>query len=158
MFFGSAFLTFMAIGGFPSFVEDMKVFYHERLSGHYSVTAFVVANTLASIPFLFLIAVSAGTLVYFMSKLHPGFGHYAYFILMLFAVLTCVESIMMAVSSIVGRNFLAGITIGAGIQVHALPQPILSQPTRNTSRKCLSGMALNVHHFTLDMFCINSSS
>lgn len=117
MFFGSAFLTFMAIGGFPSFVEDMKVFYHERLSGHYSVTAFVISNTLASIPFLFLIALSNGTLVYFMCVLHPGFAHYGYFIAMLFVVLLCVESIMMAVASIVGRNFLAGIIIGAGIQV-----------------------------------------
>lgn len=107
----------MAIGGFPSFVEDMRVFYHERLSGHYGVAAFVVGNTLASLPFLFLIALSSGTLVYFMAWLHPGFGHYAYFILMLFAALTCVESLMMAVSSVVGRNFLAGIVIGAGIQV-----------------------------------------
>lgn len=116
MFFVAAFLTFMAIGGFPSFVEDMRVFYHERLSGHYGVAAFVVGNTLASLPFLFLIALSSGTLVYFLAWLHPGFGHYAYFILMLFAALTCVESLMMAVSSVVGRNFLAGIVIGAGIQ------------------------------------------
>lgn len=116
MFFVAAFLSFMSIGGFPSFVEDMRVFYHERLSGHYGVAAFVVGNTLASLPFLFLIALTSGTLVYFMAWLHPGFGHYAYFILMLFACLTCVESLMMAVSSVVGRNFLAGIVIGAGIQ------------------------------------------
>ncbi|KAG0559801.1 hypothetical protein KC19_10G129800 [Ceratodon purpureus] len=116
MFFVAAFLTFMAIGGFPSFVEDMRVFYHERLNGHYGVAAFVVGNTLSSLPFLFLIALSSGTLVYFMVKLHAGFGHYAYFILMLFAALTCVESLMMTVSSVVGRNFLAGIVIGAGIQ------------------------------------------
>ncbi|XP_024387337.1 ABC transporter G family member 11 isoform X3 [Physcomitrium patens] len=116
LFFVAAFLTFMSIGGFPSFVEDMKVFYHERLSGHYGVGAFVVGNTLASLPYLFLIALTSGTLTYFLVRLHSGFGHYAYFILMLFAALTCVESLMMAVSSVVGRNFLAGIVIGAGIQ------------------------------------------
>jgi hypothetical protein len=127
MFFVAAFLTFMAIGGFPSFVEDMRVFSHERLNGHYGVAAFVVGNTLSSIPFLFLIALSSGTIVYFMVKLHTGFGHYAYFILTLFAALTCVESLMMTVSSVVGRNFLAGIVIGAGIQVRDVqPQYLTS--------------------------------
>lgn len=117
MFFVSGFLTFMSIGGFPAFVEDMRVFYHDRLSGYYSVGAFVVGNTLSSIPFLFLIALSAGTLVYSMTKLHPGFEHYCFFVLMLFASLTCVESLMMAVASVVGHNFLAGLIIGAGFQV-----------------------------------------
>jgi hypothetical protein len=37
--------------------------------------------------------------------------------LTLFAALTCVESLMMTVSSVVGQNFLAVIVIGAGIQV-----------------------------------------
>jgi len=134
MFFVAAFLTFMAIGGFPSFVEDMRVFYHERLSGHYGVAAFVVGNTLASLPFLFLIALSSGTLVYFMAWLHPGFGHYAYFILMLFAALTCVESLMMAVSSVVGRNFLAGIVIGAGIQVRMKPAYVMANRFMSTMK------------------------
>lgn len=62
--FASAFLTFVAICGFPAFVEDMRVFRHERLNRHYGVVAFVVGNTLSSIPFLFLIALSSGTLVY----------------------------------------------------------------------------------------------
>ena len=98
---------------------SLQVFFHERLNGHYGVTAFVIGNTLSSLPFLFLIAITSGTLVYFLVNLHPGFGHYAYFILMLFTALACVESLMMAVSSVVGRNFLAGIVIGAGIQVCA---------------------------------------
>lgn len=193
MFSVAAFWTFMSIGGFPSFVEDMKVpyskpicssstegqktncnqifpsrrlptqhqlsfsqnyvfvhqgvmnspnlvqshlwqvFQHERLSGHYGGAAFVVANTFASIPYLCLISLTSGTLVYFLSELHPGFDHYAYFIIMLFACLACVESLMMMVSSVVGENFLAGIVVGAGIQVcsHILSQtliPVCSTP------------------------------
>ncbi|XP_048546705.1 ABC transporter G family member 1-like isoform X2 [Triticum urartu] len=35
LMFTSGLLTLMAIGGFPSFVEEMKIFRRERLNGHY---------------------------------------------------------------------------------------------------------------------------
>ncbi|KAH7550575.1 hypothetical protein JRO89_XS13G0224200 [Xanthoceras sorbifolium] len=109
------FVTFMSIGGFPSFVEDMKVFQRERLNGHYGVTAFVIGNTLSAMPFLILITFVSGTICYFMVGLHPGFEHYLFFVLCLYASVTVVESLMMAIASIV-PNFLMGIIIGAGIQ------------------------------------------
>ncbi|KAF8014751.1 hypothetical protein BT93_H0526 [Corymbia citriodora subsp. variegata] len=109
------FVTFMSIGGFPSFVEDMKVFQRERLNGHYGVTAFVVSNTLSATPFLILITFIAGTICYYMVRLHPGFEHYLFFVLCLYGSVTVVESLMMAIASIV-PNFLMGIIIGAGIQ------------------------------------------
>ncbi|XP_050380286.1 ABC transporter G family member 11 [Argentina anserina] len=109
------FVTFMSIGGFPSFVEDMKVFQRERLNGHYGVTAFVLSNTFSAMPFLILITFLAGTVCYFMVGLHPGFEHYLFFVLCLYACVTVVESLMMAIASVV-PNFLMGIIIGAGIQ------------------------------------------
>ncbi|CAM6007009.1 unnamed protein product [Sphagnum balticum] len=115
MSYVAGFLTFMSIGGFPSFVEDMKVFSRERLNGHYGVAAFVIGNSLSSLPFLFLISVVSGSIVYFMVQLHPGWDHFVYFVLMLFACVACVESLMMAVASVV-PNFLMGIITGAGIQ------------------------------------------
>eukprot|EP00250_Pteridium_aquilinum_P008810 c18225_g1_i2 orf=144-2291(-) len=112
--FVSGFVTFMSIGGFPSFIEDMKVFQRERLNGHYGVLAFVIANTLSSLPYLFVIALAAGTICYFMAGLHPGFSHYAFFVIGLFGCVGVVESLMMAVASVV-PNFLMGIITGAGI-------------------------------------------
>ncbi|KAL6962766.1 ABC transporter G member 11 [Sarracenia purpurea var. burkii] len=109
------FVTFMSIGGFPSFVEDMKVFQRERMNGHYGVTAFVISNTLSAMPFLIMITFISGTVCYFMVRLHPGFEHYLFFVLCLYASVTVVESLMMAIASIV-PNFLMGIIIGAGIQ------------------------------------------
>eukprot|EP01018_Ginkgo_biloba_P024234 Gb_41809 [translate_table: standard] len=109
------FVTFMSIGGFPSFVEDMKVFQRERLNGHYGVVAFVVGNTLSGMPYLLLISIVSGTICYYMVRLHPGFSHYAFFVLCLYASVTVVESLMMAIASVV-PNFLMGIIIGAGIQ------------------------------------------
>ncbi|KAL8137876.1 hypothetical protein V2J09_003877 [Rumex salicifolius] len=109
------FVTFMSIGGFPSFVEDMKVFQRERLNGHYGVTAFVISNTVSAMPFLILITFISGTICYFMVGLHPGFEHYLFFVLCLYASVTVVESLMMAIASVV-PNFLMGIITGAGIQ------------------------------------------
>ncbi|MCO5612117.1 hypothetical protein L7F22_066379 [Adiantum nelumboides] len=112
--FVSGFVTFMSIGGFPSFIEDMKVFQRERLNGHYGVLAFVISNTFSSLPYLFMIATAAGTICYFMAGLHPGFSHYAFFVIGLFGCVGVVESLMMAVASVV-PNFLMGIITGAGI-------------------------------------------
>lgn len=93
-----------------------QVFSRERLNGHYGVAVFVIGNSLSSIPFLFLISVVSGAIVYFMVQLHPGFGHFSYFVIALFACMLVVEGLMMAVASIV-PNFLMGIITGAGIQV-----------------------------------------
>ncbi|KAJ7970112.1 ABC transporter G family member [Quillaja saponaria] len=128
------FVTFMSIGGFPSFVEDMKVFQRERLNGHYGVTAFVISNTLSA-----LVTFLSGTICYFMVRLHPGFEHYMFFVLCLYASVTVVESLMMAIASII-PNFLMGIIIGAGIQgifmlvsgyfrlPHDIPKPFWRYP------------------------------
>jgi len=109
----SGFMTFMSIGGFPSFVEDMKVFQRERFNGHYGVLVFFIANTLSSMPYLALVATISGTITYYMVKLHPGFTHYLYFVLNLFSCMAVVESLMMIVATLV-PNFLMGIITGAG--------------------------------------------
>ncbi|KAK9130093.1 hypothetical protein Sjap_010580 [Stephania japonica] len=109
------FMTFMAIGGFPSFVEDMKIFGRERLNGHYGVSAFIVGNTLSSIPYLILVSLVPGAIAYYPVGLQRGFEHFGYFAFLLFICMMLVESLMMLVASIV-PDYLMGIIAGAGIQ------------------------------------------
>ncbi|XP_057494530.1 ABC transporter G family member 1-like isoform X2 [Actinidia eriantha] len=111
----ASFLTFMTIGGFPSFVEDMKVFERERLNGHYGSTAFVIGNTLSAMPYLLLISLIPGALSYYLTGLQRGFEHFMYFASVLFTCMMLVESLMMIVASLV-PNFLMGIIAGSGIQ------------------------------------------
>ncbi|KAK4254234.1 hypothetical protein QN277_009641 [Acacia crassicarpa] len=113
--FVSSFMTFMSIGGFPSFVEDMKVFQRERLNGHYGVTAYVIGNTLSSIPYLLLVSFIPGVIVYYLPGLQKTVDHFIFFCSVLFSCLMLVESLMMIVASIV-PNFLMGIITGAGLQ------------------------------------------
>ncbi|KAL2930473.1 ABC transporter G family member 11 [Bienertia sinuspersici] len=95
------FVNFMSIGGFPSFVEDMKVFQRERLNGHYGVTAFVISNTISAMPFFNAGYLCIGDCVLLHVRLHPGLEHYVFFVLCLYASVTVVESLMMAIASIV---------------------------------------------------------
>ncbi|OMO63596.1 ABC transporter-like protein [Corchorus olitorius] len=135
----SGFLTFMAIGGFPSFVEEMKVFERERLNGHYGVIAFVLANTVSALPFLVVMSIIPGAISYYIPGLHKGYDHFLFFIATLFASMILVESLMMIIASLV-PNFLMGIIVGAGIQglmvlvagffrlPNELPKPIWRYP------------------------------
>ncbi|KAL5201023.1 hypothetical protein ABZP36_035377 [Zizania latifolia] len=139
LMFVAAFLTFMAIGGFPSFVEDMKIFGRERLNGHYGVASFMIANTLSATPYLALISVVPGAIGYYLTGLQSSIDHFAYFAVVLFTTMMVVEGLMMIVASAV-PDFLMGIITGAGIQgvmmlnggffrlPHDLPKPVWRYP------------------------------
>ncbi|OWM63619.1 hypothetical protein CDL15_Pgr008162 [Punica granatum] len=115
LMFVASFLTILAIGGFPSFVEDMKVFERERLNGHYGSAAFILGNTLSSVPFLLVISLIPGAITYFLAGLQHNIGHFTYFALTLFACMMLAESLMMIIASLM-PNFLMGLIAGAGIQ------------------------------------------
>ena len=51
-FFGSAFMSFMAVAYVPAFLEDRAIFVKERANGLYGPTAFLVANFLIGLPYL----------------------------------------------------------------------------------------------------------
>lgn len=137
--FISGFMSFMSIGGFPSFVEEVLVFYHERQNGHYGVAVYTVSNFLSAFPFLVAVSTATTSITYFMLKAHRDFAHYAYFAISIYTGVTAVESIMMVVASLV-PNFLMGIISGAGIMgiilmtagffrpVRDLPKPVWLYP------------------------------
>ncbi|KAI3449994.1 hypothetical protein Pfo_006659 [Paulownia fortunei] len=112
--FVTGFMTFMSIGGFPSFIEEMKVFYRERLNGYYGVAVFILSNFLSSFPFLVAVSAITGTITFYMVKFRSGFSHYVFFCLNIFGCIAMVESVMMIVASLV-PNFLMGIIAGAGV-------------------------------------------
>ncbi|KAL3715791.1 hypothetical protein ACJRO7_007526 [Eucalyptus globulus] len=92
------FMICLSCGGVPFFDEELKVFYAERLNGHYGETVFVLANFLSSLPFLVANSLLSGTTIFYMVKLHPGFSHYGYFCINLFCCITVIESCMMVLS------------------------------------------------------------
>ncbi|XP_022754233.1 ABC transporter G family member 15-like [Durio zibethinus] len=112
--FITGFMTFMSIGGFPSFVEEMKVFNKERLNGYYGVAAYTLSNFLSSFPFLVAIALITGTITFYLVKFRSEFSHYVFFCLNIFFSISVIESLMMVIASLV-PNYLMGIITGAGV-------------------------------------------
>ncbi|KAK9071055.1 hypothetical protein SSX86_009623 [Deinandra increscens subsp. villosa] len=115
LMFVSSFLTLLAIGGFPSFMEELKVFQWERLNGHYGVGSFVISHMISSTPYLLLISSIPGVIAYSLSGLRREHEQFIFFTLVLFASMLLVECLMMIVATLV-PNLLMGIITGAGIQ------------------------------------------
>jgi hypothetical protein len=93
----------------------VQIFRRERLNGHYSVSAFVISNSLSATPYLAILAVLPGAIAYYLTGLQRGAEHFAYFSLVLCSCTMLVEGLMMTIAAIV-PDFLMGIITGAGIQ------------------------------------------
>ncbi|KAK4780659.1 hypothetical protein SAY87_016765 [Trapa incisa] len=111
--FLAGFMTFMSIGGFPSFTEELKIFYRERLNGHYGVAVYTIANFLSASPFLAMMSLATSAITNYMVKYRPGISHFMYIWLDLFGSIAVVESSMMVIAALV-PNFMMGVILGAG--------------------------------------------
>mmetsp|Transcript_30928 Transcript_30928/g.80622 ORF Transcript_30928/g.80622 Transcript_30928/m.80622 type:complete len:634 (+) Transcript_30928:180-2081(+) len=139
LFFIAGFLTFMSISAFPAFAEDMAVFIRERLNGYYNISTFAIANTIASAPFIFGIAISSSVVLYWLAMLNDDGDRFPYFFLNLFVALMAAESAMMAIAAII-PHYLMGIAGGAGLlgiymlvcgffqPVDVMPKPVWTYP------------------------------
>ncbi|KAL3421408.1 ABC transporter [Phlyctema vagabunda] len=100
IFFGSAFMSFMAVAYVPSFLEDRATFIKERANGLYGATAFMISNFIIGLPYLFLIAVLFSCIVYFLTNLQPTARAFFMWIMWLFLDLLAAESLVVLISSI----------------------------------------------------------
>ncbi|CAA0813228.1 ABC transporter G family member 15 [Striga hermonthica] len=107
------FISFMSAGGFQSFVEEMKVFFRERINGYYGVGVFILSNFVSSFPFLVAMSAVSGSITYYM-VFEAEFSRFVFYSLNLFGCIAMVESVMMTVAALV-PHFLMGILTGSGV-------------------------------------------
>ncbi|KAJ6782147.1 hypothetical protein PWT90_07439 [Aphanocladium album] len=100
IFFGGAFMSFMAVAYVPAFLEDFSTFKQERANGLVGPLAFMVANFLIGLPFLFLIAVLFSVLEYWLTNFRPSASGFFTWVMWLFLDLVAAESLVVLVSSI----------------------------------------------------------
>jgi len=100
IFFGSAFMSFMAVAYVPAFLEDRATFVKERANGLVGPFAFLVSNFTIGLPFLFLIACLFSLIEYFMSNFRQDGTAFFMFTMWLFLDLLAAESLVVLVSAV----------------------------------------------------------
>lgn len=112
IFFGSAFMSFMAVAYVPSFLVDRSTFVKERANGLYGALPFLVSNFIIGLPFLFLIAVLFSVVSYFLSNFQPTATAFFTWVMWLFLDLVAAESLVVLVTSIF-PNFVISLALVA---------------------------------------------
>ena len=112
LFFGGAFLSFMAVAYIPAYIEDQATFFKERANGLYGPTSFLVANFLIGLPYLFIIATIFSVIAYWLVNLWPTAIGFWTFVGFLFLDLMAAESLIVLISSIV-PNFIVALALSA---------------------------------------------
>ena len=109
-FFGSAFMSFMAVAYVPAFLEDRAMFVKERSNGLYGPTAFLVSNFLIGLPFLFLISILFSLVSYWLINMQPTATAFFTWIMWLFLDLIAAESLVVLIASIF-PNFVVALAL-----------------------------------------------
>ncbi|EKG12826.1 ABC transporter-like protein [Macrophomina phaseolina MS6] len=100
IFFGGAFMSFMAVAYIPSFLEDRSLFVKERANGLYGPTAFMVANFITGVPFLFIITIVFSVISYWLSNFRASADGFWNWVMWLFLDLLAAESLVVLISAL----------------------------------------------------------
>ncbi|CBY00968.1 similar to ATP-binding cassette transporter [Plenodomus lingam JN3] len=101
IFFGGAFMSFMAVAYIPAFLEDLSIYTKERANGLYGPTAFMIANFIIGIPYLFLITILFSVISYWLGNFRPTADGFWMWVLWLFLDLLAAESLVVLLSSLI---------------------------------------------------------
>lgn len=101
IFFGGAFMSFMAVAYIPAYLEDRAIFMKERANGLYGPTSFLVSNFLTGLPYLFIITLLFSVVVYWLSNFRSTAGGFWMWVMWLFLDLVAAESLVVFITSIV---------------------------------------------------------
>ncbi|KAL6837345.1 P-loop containing nucleoside triphosphate hydrolase protein [Trichoderma camerunense] len=100
IFFGSAFMSFMAVAYVPAFLEDFNTFKQERANGLVGPLAFLMSNFIIGLPFLFIITIIFSVVAYWLIGFRSDASTFFMWVLWLFLDLVAAESLVVLVSSV----------------------------------------------------------
>ncbi|KAE8140099.1 ABC-2 type transporter-domain-containing protein [Aspergillus pseudotamarii] len=112
IFFGSAFMSFMAVAYVPSFLEDRATFTKERANGLYGALPFVISNFIIGLPYLFIISMLFSIVSYWLSNFRPTGAAFFTWVMWLFLDLVAAESLVVFVTAIF-PNFVISLALVA---------------------------------------------
>lgn len=131
IFFGSAFMSFMAVAYVPSFLEDRATFVKERANGLYGASVFMLSNFIIGLPYLckpkpcyssrssaslmlvtVFISILFSVIAYWLTNFQPTATAFFTWIMWLFLDLIAAESLVVLISSLF-PNFVVALALTA---------------------------------------------
>ncbi|KAK7703106.1 hypothetical protein SLS64_009377 [Diaporthe eres] len=112
IFFGSAFMSFMAVAYVPAWLEDRLQYVKESSTGLYSSSHLVLSNFLIGAPPLFLIALGFSAISYYLSNFNPSAAAFFTWVMWVFLDLLAAESLVVVVGSL-APNFVVALALVA---------------------------------------------
>lgn len=112
IFYGSAFMSFMAVAYCPAFLEDHATFIKEKHNGLYGATELVLSNFLIGIPYLFLISLVFSAISYWLSNFQPTAQAFFTWVFWIFLDLLAAEGLVVLVCSVV-PSFVISLAVVA---------------------------------------------
>ncbi|KAK9774314.1 putative P-loop containing nucleoside triphosphate hydrolase protein [Seiridium cardinale] len=100
LFFGSAFMSFMAVAYVPAFLEDRLQYVKEHHNGLYGATELIISNFLIGIPYLFIISCLFSIISYWLSNFRPDAAAFFVYLMWLFLDLIAAESLVVLMTSL----------------------------------------------------------
>ncbi|KAK0646654.1 P-loop containing nucleoside triphosphate hydrolase protein [Cercophora newfieldiana] len=100
LFFGSAFMSFMAVAYCPAYLEDYLQFIKEKHNGLYGPAELIISNFLIGIPYLFLISLIFSSISYWLSNFQPTAVAFFTWVFWLFLDLLAAEGLVVFMTSL----------------------------------------------------------
>ncbi|KAH8909854.1 P-loop containing nucleoside triphosphate hydrolase protein [Coniochaeta sp. PMI_546] len=100
IFYGSAFMSFMAVAYVPAYLEDRQQYVKEHHNGLYSAAHLIISNFLIGVPYLFLISLVFSLISYWLSNFRPSASAFFVWVLWLFLDLLAAESLVVLLTSL----------------------------------------------------------
>jgi hypothetical protein len=100
IFYGSAFMSFMAVAYVPAFLEDRQQFIKEHHNGLYGATELIVSNFFIGLPYLFGISVVFSVISYWLSNFQPTAAAFFTWVMWLFFDLLAAEGLVVLMTSL----------------------------------------------------------
>ena len=82
----------MSVAGIPAFLEERQVFVRERMNGLYGPGSYVLANSIVTLPYLFLCVLLFSVICYWSIGLNPGADNFFRFLAILYLAVYAAES------------------------------------------------------------------
>ncbi|XP_018443955.1 ABC transporter G family member 23 [Raphanus sativus] len=105
--FSLSFLLSSTVEALPIYLRERRVLMKETSRGSYRISSYMIANTIAFVPFLFVVSLLFSIPVYWIVGLNPSVQAFSFFVLCVWLIILMASSLVLFLSA-VAPDFISG--------------------------------------------------